>query len=107
MPEIPPPRERKSIIPVLAKTVAIVPATVRARVSGFFEKPEEQPKTKQEILTNFLLQSTNEAINPQIVGDVLMGRCSDKRLLEELEAEAKVTYPEAVPFFRQKIENVD
>ena len=36
-----------------------------------------------------------------------MGRCSDRKLLEAFEEEAKTIYPEAVQFFREKIETLD
>jgi hypothetical protein len=103
----PPKTERKSIIPVLAQRVSSIPGAVRERVSGFFEKPAEPPKSKQGILTDFLFKSTNESITPKLVGDIMLGRCSDRELLEAFEEEAKTIYPEAAPFFREKIEALD
>ena len=103
----PPKTERKSIIPVLAQRVSSIPGVVRERVSGFFEKPAEPPKSKQGVLTDFLFKSTNDSITPTLICDVLMGRCSDRKLLEAFEEEAKTIYPEAVQFFREKIETLD
>jgi hypothetical protein len=103
----PPKTERQSIIPALVGRVSSIPGVVRERVSGFFEKPAEPPRSKQGILTDFLFKSTNESITPKLVGDIMMGRCSDKRLLEEFEEEAKTIYPEAVQFFREKIDAMD
>ena len=103
----PPKAERQSIIPALVGRVSSIPTVVRERVSGFFEKPVEPPKSKQGILTDFLFKSRNESIDSTLISDILMGRCSDIKLLESFEAEAKVILPEAAPFFREKIEALD
>jgi len=104
----PPPRsERPSIIPLLAQRVSSIPVAVRERVSGFFEKPAEPPKSKQGILTDFLFKSKNDSITSQVISDILMGRCSDRELLQAFEEEAKAIHPDAAPFFREKIDAMD
>jgi hypothetical protein len=104
----PPPKiERQSIIPELLERVSSIPGVVRERVSGFFEKPKDPPKSKQGILTDFLFKSKNASITYQVISDVLMGRCLDRELLQALEEEAKTIYPDAAPFFREKIDAID
>lgn len=98
--------ERQSVVPALAQRISSIPTIIRERTSGFFTKNEEPPKGKQSILTDFLFKSKNESITPQLISDILLGKCLDKKLLETLEKEARVIYPEAVKYFREKIDKI-
>ena len=104
----PPPKtdrqKRSSIIPKLFDGT-------RERVSGFFglaNKAEDEPvKNKQAVLMDHFRLSGHKIVSPQQLGDIMMGRNMDIDTLSKLEKDAKENYPEAVVYFREKIEAIE